>query len=51
MWEDLLLANLGEQFTNGAVVAGLVLKLKPTFDKVAIWLTNDQTPEAIESIK
>jgi len=27
------------------------MKLKPTFDKVGIWLTNDQTPEAIQSVK
>jgi hypothetical protein len=25
--------------------------LKPTFDKIAVWLTNDQTPETIKSVK
>ena len=29
LWEDLLLGYLGEQFENGAIVAGCVLKLKP----------------------
>ena len=50
-WEDLLLAMLGEQFCKQDFIGGLVLKLKPQFDKIGIWLTNDATPEAIASIK
>lgn len=51
LWEDLLLAYLGEQFENGQPIAGVVLKLKPAFDKIGIWLNNDQSPEAIEQTK
>ena len=29
LWEDLLLAYLGEQFESGPMIAGVVLKLKP----------------------
>ena len=47
----MLLADLGEQFAHSQNIAGLVLKLKPTFDKIAIWLQNDHTPEIIESVK
>ena len=44
-WEDLLLAMLGEQFETPNFVMGLVLKLRPMFDKIDIWL-NDATNEA-----
>ena len=43
-WEDLLLAMIGEQLEEG-LVAGLVLNLKPQFDKIAIWVI-DSTNEA-----
>jgi len=33
------------------MLAGVVLKLKPQFDKIAIWLTNDQSAAGIESVK
>jgi len=29
---------IGEQFESENIVAGLVLNLKPQFDKIAIWL-------------
>ena len=51
MWEDLLLAYLGEQFASGPMVAGVVLKLKPQFDKIGIWLNNDQNAEGIEKVR
>ena len=37
-WEDLLLAMLGEQFDETDFVLGLVLKLRPQFDKVDLWM-------------
>ena len=36
---------IGEQFQSEDLIAGLVLNLKPAFDKVAIWL-KDSTNEA-----
>jgi hypothetical protein len=32
-------------------VAGLVLKLKPSFDKIAIWMTNGTPIDEINSLK
>lgn len=45
-WEDLLLALIGEQIgTKSSTVAGIVLNLKPQFDKIGVWMTDcdDQT--------
>ena len=40
-WEDLLLALIGEQIgTKSSTVAGIVLNLKPQFDKIGVWMTD-----------
>lgn len=49
-WEDLLLAMIGEQFSEN-LVAGLVLVLKPQFDKLAVWITDSNKKEEIEVLK
>ena len=46
-WEDLLLAMIGEQMEDG-LVAGLVLNLKPQFDKIAIWVIDSRNEAKIE---
>lgn len=49
-WEDLLLAMIGEQMTEG-VVAGLVMNLKPQFDKIAVWITDCRDEKAMAQLK
>jgi translation initiation factor 4E len=49
-WEDLLLAMIGEQFPEN-LVAGLVLNLKPQFDKIAVWITDCNNETAIAQVK
>lgn len=49
-WEDLLLAMIGEQMEDG-LVAGLVLNLKPQFDKIAIWVIDSRNEAKIEQLK
>jgi hypothetical protein len=46
-WEDVLLAMLGEQFETPDFVMGMVLKLRPQFDKIDIWLADSTNEEAI----
>ena len=50
-WEDLVLAMLGEQFEAENFVVGMVLKLKPQFDKIDIWLRDSNKKQDVESVK
>lgn len=51
-WEDLLLALIGEQIgTKSQMIAGLVLNLKPQFDKIGIWFTDCEDQDEIAKIK
>lgn len=38
---------LGEQFTEPNFVVGMILKLKPQFDKISIWLRDSTKGDAI----
>ena len=49
-WEDLLLAMIGEQFPEN-LVAGLVMNLKPQFDKIAVWITDSSNEAGITQLK
>jgi translation initiation factor 4E len=49
-WEDLLLAMIGEQFPEN-LVAGLVMNLKPQFDKIAVWITDSNNEAGIAQLK
>jgi translation initiation factor 4E len=49
-WEDLLLAMIGEQMPEG-LVAGVVLNLKPQFDKIAVWITDCNDEKKIAQLK
>lgn len=42
---------LGEQFEEPNFVMGMVLKLRPMFDKIDIWLNNCENEAAIKSLK
>ena len=50
-WEDLLLAMLGEQFTEENFVVGMVLKLRPMYDKIDIWIRDSTKADKIASTK
>ena len=51
-WEDLLLAVIGEQVgQNSGLIAGLVLNLKPQFDKISLWITDCEKEDEIKQIK
>lgn len=41
---------IGEQMTEG-VVAGLVMNLKPQFDKIAVWITDCRDEKAMAQLK
>jgi len=48
----LLLAVIGEQIgQNSELIAGLVLNLKPGFDKISLWITDSEKEEGIKYIK
>jgi hypothetical protein len=49
-WEDLLLAMIGEQMPEN-LVAGLVMNLKPQFDKIAVWITDCNNEKGIAQLK
>lgn len=50
-WEDLLLATLGEQFETPDFVLGVVLKLRPQFDKLDVWLRDHTNEAAVASTR
>ena len=50
-WEDLLLAMLGEQFDQPDFVYGMIMKLKPQFDKISVWLKDSTNQDAIDTTK
>lgn len=42
---------IGEQFESENIVAGLVLNLKPQFDKIAIWLKDGSDAVQVAKVK
>lgn len=40
LWEDLLLATIGEQFTDANEINGIVVSVKNAGDQIAIWTRN-----------
>jgi hypothetical protein len=42
---------LGEQFDQADFSVGMVLKLRPQFDKIDIWMRDASNTEAIASTK
>ena len=45
------MALLGEQFETPDFIAGVILKLKPMFDKISIWLVDSKNEEGIKKVK
>ena len=51
IWEDLLLALIGEQFESANEITGVTLNIKPKFDSFQVWNRSGRDPQVIESIK
>ena len=42
---------LGEQFAEPDFVVGMIMKLKPQFDKISIWLRDSRKIDAVQTFK
>ena len=42
---------MGEQFESNDIIGGMVLNLKPQFDKIAIWITNSLDNEGVAKVR
>ena len=52
LWEDMLFAMVGEQFGKKAeTLVGVVLNMKPAFDKMGLWLVNADDEGEIAHIR
>jgi translation initiation factor 4E len=52
LWEDLILAMIGEQFTLENEINGIVLSIRGGLgDKISIWNRNGKDKEIVEKIK
>lgn len=49
-WEDLLLAMIGEQLPE-KIIAGLILNLKPQFDKISLWISDSRDEKVVAQLK
>ena len=50
-WEDLVLAMVGEQFSEENEINGLVIALRPTQDTISIWNKHGRDEGKINAIK
>lgn len=50
-WEDLILALIGEQFTNDNEILGLVISLRPHQDTISVWHKHGRDQAKIDQIK
>ena len=51
LWEDLLLATIGEQFESSNQINGIIVSVKQAGDQIAIWNRNGRDPKIVEQIK
>lgn len=47
-WMSLMLAAIGEQFTNGDDICGIVLSIRPKGDVISVWNANSKNSAAVE---
>lgn len=48
LWEDLLLATIGDQFEPANEVNGIIVSVKQQGDQIAIWNRNSNDPAVVE---
>lgn len=51
LWEDLLLAMIGEQFSLENEINGIIVAVKPQGDQISIWIRNGNEQSVIDKIK
>ena len=51
LWEDLMLAMIGEQFEYENEIHGIVIVTKPNFDTISVWNKNSRDTAIVDSIK
>ena len=51
VWENLLLAFIGEQFSLDNEINGVAITIKPNFDSVQIWNRTGRDMHARDTIK
>ena len=51
LWEDLLLALVGNQFTDEDEVLGLLVTLRHNFDTIQVWNKSGKDKERIDTVK
>ena len=51
LWEDLILAMIGEQFADENEINGIVLSIRAQGDQISIWNRNGNNKEVVERIK
>ena len=51
LWEDLILAMIGEQFSLENEINGIVLSIRGQGDQISIWNRNGNNKEIVEKIK
>jgi translation initiation factor 4E len=51
LWEDLILAMIGEQFSEENEINGIVLSIRTQGDQISIWNRNGNNKEIVDKIK
>ena len=51
LWDDLILAMIGEQFSLENEINGIVLSIRNMGDQISIWIRNGNNKEIVEKIK
>lgn len=51
LWENLLLGLIGEQFTDGNNVTGVVLDVGHNLDKIAVWFREGENQQVTQQLR
>ena len=51
LWEDLILAMIGEQFDPENEIHGIVISVRPNGDTISLWHKNSRDPAIVEKLR
>ena len=51
IWEDLILAFIGEQFDIANEITGVVLQVQENTDKIGVWMRHGSDPATVQRVK
>lgn len=51
LWEDLILAVIGEQFTDENEICGIIVSVKNNGDQISIWNRNGRDKAIVERLR